>query len=135
MARSPLLAGTVLAVSGALAAIWGCGGYTSPSSTSGGSTATTINIVGQKGAQSFSPNPASVRQGDMVVWYNADSVTHHILLNDGTMDTGDIAPRASSPPQRLAVDGANYHCTIHPTEVGSINSASGTPPPCQGPYC
>jgi len=41
---------------------------------------------------------------------------------------------ASSPALRLATDGANYHCTIHPTMVGSINASSGEPPPCTD-YC
>jgi plastocyanin len=126
---------TVIAVAAA-AAIWACGGgYTSPSSMPGGASATIINIVGHNGAQSFSPNPASVRQGDMVVWHNADNLPHHIVLNDSSLDTGDIPPGASSSAQRLAVNGANYHCTIHPTEIGGINAASGAPPPCQGPYC
>ena len=90
---------------------------------------------GQRGAQSFSPNPASVNQGDMVIWHNSDNATHHIVLNDGSLDTGDIAPGASSAALRLAANGANYHCTIHPTMVGSINAATGAPPPCQGAYC
>jgi plastocyanin len=127
--------GTVIGVA-ATTAICACGGgYTSPSSTSGGASTTTINIVGHNGAQSFSPNPASVKQGDMVVWHNGDNLAHHIVLNDSSLDTGDIAPGASSPAQRMGVNGANYHCTIHPAEIGGINAASGTPPPCQGQYC
>ena len=96
--------------------------------------ASTISILGEMGAQSFSPNPASVRQGEMLLWRNTDSVVHHIVLNDGSLDSGDIAPGASSAALRLATDGANYHCTIHPTMVGSINASSGEPPPCTG-YC
>lgn len=125
-------------VIGAAAAMatWGCGGgYTSPSSTSGGGAATTISIVGHNGAQSFSPNPVSIREGDMVVWHNGDNLMHHIVLNDNSVDTGDIAPGASSSARRLSSNGANYHCTIHPTEIGGINASSGTPPPCQGQYC
>jgi plastocyanin len=91
--------------------------------------------VGTKGAQSFSPNPVSLGQTQMVSWRNTDNVTHHIVTNDGTLDTGDIGPGAASTPIRLGSDGANYHCTIHPTMVGSINASTGTPPPCQGQYC
>jgi len=91
--------------------------------------------MGQRGAQSFSPNPATVSQGDTVAWHNTDNTTHRIVLNDGSLDTGDLAPGATSTSMRLATNGANYHCTIHPTMVGSINSSTGAPPPCTGAYC
>ena len=122
-------------------ALPGCGGGSSdgnrnpnnPTPPPGASA--TINIVGDRGGQSFSPNPASVDQGETVSWRNNDSVTHRIVLNDGSLDTGVIAPGASSPALSLPTNGARYHCTIHPTMVGSINNASGTPPDCTGPYC
>ena len=133
--RRSLLAGSILA---ALAAP-SCGGSGSPAGGSGNPAppagASTISILGDRGAQSFSPNPASVSQGSMLVWRNTDSVVHHIVLNDGSLDAGDIAPGAFSPALRLGTDGANYHCTIHPTMVGSINRATGEPPPCTGLYC
>jgi plastocyanin len=111
----------------------GCGSGTP--TQSGGATARSIEILGDRGAQSFTPNPASVSQGAMVTWRNTDSVVHHIVFNDGSLDTGDIAPGGTSPELRVGSDGANYHCTIHPGMVGSINRSAGTPPPCQGPYC
>jgi plastocyanin len=98
-------------------------------------TATTINIVGDRGAQSFSPNPAAVIQGATFSWRNTDNVVHRIVLNDGSLDSGTIAPGASSAVLQLGTDGANYHCTIHPGMVGSINRSAGAPPPCEGPYC
>jgi plastocyanin len=126
-------------------AIWSCGGSgsssrnpTAPTPTptpTPASTATTIDIVGDRGAQSFTPNPATVALGTTFRWRNMDSTVHHIVLNDGSLDSGNIAPGASSPPLRLDANGANYHCTIHPGMVGSINRSSGEPPPCEGPYC
>ena len=134
--RSSLFAASIVA---ALAAT-DCGG--SGGGPTGGSgnpappaNASTISIVGERGAQSFSPNPASISQGSMLAWRNTDNVVHHIVLNDGSLDAGDIAPGAFSPALRLATDGANYHCTIHPTMVGSINRSTGEPPPCTGLYC
>lgn len=111
----------------------GCG-YSSPSGANATGTYT-ISVLGERGAQSFNPNPASLAQGDMVVWRNTDGEVHHIVFDDGSLDTGDIAPGASSTAIRIPVEGASYHCTIHPTMVGSINRATGTPPPCSGPYC
>lgn len=129
--KSSLLAASIVASF----AMWDCGGSSGSPTASVPAGAAMINIVGDRRAQSFSPNPAAVSQGEMVSWRNTDNVIHHIVLNDGSLDTGEIAPGASSSALRLTTNGANYHCTIHPTMVGSINSSSGEPPPCQGAYC
>ena len=47
----------------------------------------TVNVVGINGALSFSPNPATLPAGQMIVWHNVDSVTHHVVFNDGSVDT------------------------------------------------
>jgi plastocyanin len=136
--RQLVLAGCALAT---LAATVGCGGDAGggpsapgpPPSPSGG--ATTITIVGVRGSQSFAPNPSSLGQGERVAWRNTDDVVHRIRFNDDSLDTGNIAPGATSAAMVMPTNGANYHCSIHPTMIGSIRSASGEPPPCQGPYC
>jgi plastocyanin len=127
--------------------VWGCGGnsYTRGNSgnsgnpvapTSSTSGVVTINVVAVNGAQSFSPNPASLPVGQMVVWHNVDSITHHVVLNDRSVDTGDLLPGASSQPMTIAAAGGQYHCSIHPVMVGSLNQAtSNEPAPCQGAYC
>jgi plastocyanin len=94
-----------------------------------------VSIMGDRGAQSFTPNPSSVPQGQTVAWRNTDNVVHRIVTNDNALDTGDIAPGATSSPRALPTNGANYHCTIHPGMIGSINASSGAPPPCEGSYC
>ena len=95
-----------------------------------------IRIVGQSGSQAFDPNPAPAPASSQgVAWRNDDSVVHRIVANDGSFDTGNIAPGATSAVQRLATDGTNYHCSLHPGMIGSINSSSGAPPPCTGIYC
>ena len=107
--------------------VYACGGYTSSSPTSPTDTsappagATIINVVRENGAQSFSPNPATVPAGQMVVWHNVDTVTHHVVLNDGALDTGNIAPGAFSAPMTLRAVGP-YHCSIHPSMVGTLVS-------------
>jgi plastocyanin len=88
----------------------------------------TINVVGINGAQSFSPNPATLPAGQMVVWHNIDSITHRVVLNDGTLDTGDLGPGASSQPMSINNGGGPYHCSIHPVMVGTIVPATSTSP-------
>jgi plastocyanin len=87
------------------------------------------------GKQSFDPNPASVAAGQLVVFKNADVVTHHVTLDDGSLQTGDIAPGASSQPLAIGAINKAYHCSMHPSMVGSFNSApTPEPQPCTG-YC
>jgi len=139
---------TVMAVVTLGLGVWGCGGnsYTNgnsgnsgnpiaPTSTTSG--VVTINVVAVNGAQSFAPNPASLPVGQMVVWHNVDSITHHVVLNDRSVDTGDLQPGASSQPMAIAAAGGQYHCSIHPVMVGSLNQDTSNMPaaPCQGAYC
>jgi plastocyanin len=122
-----------------LIACGGGGGYggtpqtpTTPSPTG----SATISIVGDRGAQSFTPNPGSGGTDQVLVWRNNDSVTHRIVVNDSTLDTGNIPPGGSSGPLQLPVAGANYHCSIHPGMIGSVTGSGGSqPPPCTGIYC
>ncbi len=122
----------------AMAAISGCGGGGpgTPSSPSPptGTGPVTITIVGERGTQSFSPNPASAA-GQMVVFVNSDTVVHRVRLNDLSIDTGDIAPGATSRAVRMPDAGTNYHCSLHPAMTGAVGSATTTPPPCTGLYC
>ena len=119
----------------------GCGGSgysSSPSPTPTPTptpTAGQINIVGLAGNRSFNPNPAPLTTDHMATWTNTDGVTHRIVANDGSWDTGNIAPGASSAAIPLPAGGTNYHCSLHPTMIGAVNDSSGTTPPCTGVYC
>jgi plastocyanin len=113
----------------------GSGGYggnssstppTTPSPT-GSSNVTTITIAGNKGDQSFAPNPAMCTTGQTVVWKNGDSITHRIVIPELGVDTGNIAPGASSAPVSLANVSKTYHCSLHPSMVGALNDASTQP--------
>jgi plastocyanin len=112
---------------------------TPPVSGGGGGAPTnvTITITGQGGRLAFTPNPATIAQGQMVVFKNNDTVAHHVMLDDGTVQTPNIAPGSTSPPVAMANGGVNtYHCTIHPGMVGGFNGAVAEPPPnCSQAYC
>ena len=122
--------------------MWACGssyssGPTSPSSTPmpapvvTSSDVVTIDVLFENGAQSFSPNPATLSPGQMVVWHNVDRVTHRVVLNNGSLDTGDLAPGASS--RAMAINtGGPYHCSIHPSMVGTVNVVAAEAPSSGG---
>ena len=105
-------------------------GSVAPSGPSDPGGIVTVSVVAINGAQSFSPNPATLPTGQRIVWHNIDSVTHRVVLNDGSFDSGNLAPGASSAPMTITSTGAAYHCSIHPEMVGSVNMASAlaTPP-------
>ena len=113
--------------SAALAAIvlsLGVGGCTNSGNAAGPSapspgTAVTINVVAVNGSQSFAPNPSTIPAGQMVVWHNVDSITHRVVMDDRSIDTGNLDPGAFSAPMFLEATGS-YHCTIHPVMVGTI---------------
>jgi hypothetical protein len=57
------------------------------------------------------------------------------MLDDGTISTTEIAPGATSTPLALGAVNKSYHCSLHPSMVGSFNAAeTPEPPPCTG-YC
>jgi plastocyanin len=133
-----------LALFGALAIV-SCGGGGSPTTPTnppsgggggGGSNIVTITIKAVDGKLSFDPNPATVGAGQLVVFKNNDKgqQVHHVTLDDGTAQTGDIAPGQSSQPISIG-SNKSYHCMNHPSMVGSFNgNATPDPPPCTG-YC
>jgi plastocyanin len=94
----------------------------------------TIAIIGERGSQSFSPNPATAA-GRTVVFRNNDTIVHRVRLNDLSIDTGDIPPGGTSNPVTMPAGGTNYHCSVHPGMVGAVGGGNTGPPPCQGIYC
>jgi plastocyanin len=80
----------------------------------------TITINGMLGTGSYSPNPGAVRVGQKVAWRNADSISH--TATGSGFDTGAIAPGQTSAPVTFAAAGSiDYHCSIHPTMVGTLS--------------
>jgi plastocyanin len=122
-----------------LASAWSCGGGgggssspTTPTPVTSGPP--TITITSNAGARSFSPNPATLG-GQMVIFRNTSTEVHRVRLNDGSLDTGDIAPGASSQALLMPTAGTNYHCSLHPTMIGAVSPPNAPPPPCTGEYC
>lgn len=138
MARSFVTGATLMFVAAIASSCGGGsgGGSSTPTSPSTSApTPMTITIRGQNGTQAFDPNPATFG-GQQVVFKNNDTETHHVVLNDGSVDTGDIAPGATSRAVTMPGTGTNYHCTVHPGMIGAVAAASGAPAPaCEGAYC
>ena len=80
-----------------------------------GNPPVTIAIVGDRGNQSFSPNPATVAQGQALVFRNNDNTVHRIFINDNSLDSGNINPNATSG-----------HASARANEGGGVWSQSRT---------
>jgi len=81
----------------------------------------TITIVANSGSQSYSPNPAAVAAGKTVSWKNADAVAHTATADDGSFNTGTIAPGQTSAPITMSSAGSvGYHCAFHPGMVATL---------------
>ena len=82
----------------------------------------TIQIVGMNGSNSYSPNPANVTVGQTVAWHNSDTTTHTATQTGGGFNTGNLGAGATSAPIRINTAGdLAYHCSIHPTMVGTLH--------------
>jgi len=126
----------------------GCSGSDAPTSPSPGPSpspapgpgpgpaSVVVSVLGERGNQSFSPNPVTASRGQTISWRNNDSVTHRIRFNDGSLETENILPGQTSTPRAMPSDGANYHCEVHPGMIGSVNTPGEPPPDCTDPdYC
>lgn len=137
--RHPLLSGSAFAILVALA-LWGCGGGASPTAPAvtpaPGPATVTVAIVGAVGSAAYRPNPIAANSGDTVMFRNNDTTLHHIVMDDGSADLGDVGPGATSKGLTLKnANATNFHCTFHSSMVGSINALTApTPPPCNDPY-
>jgi plastocyanin len=129
----------ILAIFLAAATLWaiGCGGGggsnstpTTPSTSTTVPAGVTVNIVGNSGSAAFSPNPVQAASGATIAWKNNSSAGHRLVMDNGPV-IGDVAVGATVT-MTLNGSGGNYHCTIHPTMVGSINGASAPPTPNPG---
>jgi plastocyanin len=97
----------------------GCGS-SSPSAPTV-SADVTITMVADRGNQSYSPNPTTMRVGQTVAWKNGDSTAHTATQDASRFDSGTISAGATSAPLTMSAAGTfTYHCTIHPGMVGSL---------------
>ena len=80
-----------------------------------------ISMVGDRGNQSYAPNPTTVRVGQTVAWKNNDTTVHDATQDASRFQTGTINAGSTSAPVTMSTAGTfAYHCTIHPGMVGTL---------------
>lgn len=99
----------------------------SPNPPPGGPPASGSSVSIVSGAVSltttaYSPNPTNVPAGTTVTWVNHDGTTHTATSNSGAFDTQGISAGATSKAVTFSTPGTfQYHCSIHPNMIGTIN--------------
>jgi plastocyanin len=71
----------------------------------------------------YNPQSQKITQGDTVVWQNTGTRTHTATQDAplSLFNTGNIGPGTTSVGKTITAAGSYpYHCTIHPSMVGSI---------------
>ena len=96
-------------------------GSSSTSPTTSTPADVTISMVGVNAAQSFAPNPTTMKVGQSVSWKNNDSITHDATQDASKFTTGNVTPGATSTPIAMPTAGTfTYHCAIHPGMIGTL---------------
>ena len=97
------------------------GGSASTGGSSGGtsgSAATTGQVVSgalaiSMGSSSFSPNIVTVTSGTRVTWTNTDSAPHTVTADNGSYNSGALAPGATYALTFTAKGEYTYYCALH----------------------
>ena len=108
----------------ALGACSGSSASTAPSATSqaasqapaGGSSSSAVEIKNF----AFDPAGASVTAGSKVTWTNSDSTAHTVTFDDGSADSGNLAPGATFDHTFASAGTFAYHCAIHSSMKGTV---------------
>lgn len=123
MNRLPHLLGTTSLLAILVLSGLSCNSSDNPAGPGGGGGGAdkTITIVGENGANSFSPSPDTVNVGQTVAWHNAAAITHTATANGGAFNTGNIGAGKTSAAITMNTAGSfPYHCSIHPTMTGTL---------------
>ena len=68
----------------------------------------------------FSNTSLSVTAGTTVTWTNNDATAHTVTADDGSFDSGNIAPGNSFTHTFSSMGTVHYHCSIHPMMKGAV---------------
>lgn len=74
----------------------------------------------------FTPASMTVTAGTIVTWTNKDAIAHTVTSDTGLFDSGDINPGGTFTHTFAAAGTYPYHCTIHPTMLGTITAQAGS---------
>ena len=99
----------------------GCTGETT--TDSGGDSSTSTPAVPANAVDitmEFSPSTLNVSVGDTVTWTNKHTMTHSATADNGTFDSGNLAPGETYSFTFDTAGTYTYKCNIHSSMTGTI---------------
>jgi len=88
---------------------------------SGGGTPVSIPLgASTLGNRAFAPDQLEIAVGGTVTWTNTDTVAHTTTADQGSWDSGSVAPGGKFSSTYSTAGTFPYHCAIHPGMVGTI---------------
>ncbi len=85
-----------------------------PAAPAGGAGAVTIKDF------AFNPATTTASAGSKVTWTNSDTTAHTVTFDDGSADSGNIAPGSTFDHTFATAGTFAYHCTIHSQMKGTV---------------
>jgi plastocyanin len=85
-----------------------------PAASAAGATAVAIKDF------AFSPATATAAAGSKVTWTNSDTTAHTVTFDDGSADSGNLAPGSTFDHTFATAGTFAYHCTIHSQMKGTV---------------
>jgi plastocyanin len=112
----------ILVVTIALAACSDSGGSAAPAATTSQAPASPAGGPPTVAIKDFAFNPAgtSVAAGSKVTWTNSDTTAHTVTFDDGSADSGNLAPGSTFDHTFATAGTFAYHCTIHSQMHGTV---------------
>ncbi len=74
----------------------------------------------------FEPAQLSVKAGEIIVWKNEDIFAHTVTADDGSFDSGLIAPGQSWQTTIKSQGTIAYHCRPHPNMTASLQISAAS---------
>lgn len=68
----------------------------------------------------FDPPQVTAKVGDVIAFSNGDTTAHTATLDDGSCETGNIAPGTTAALVFTAPGTYPFHCAIHSSMKGTI---------------
>jgi plastocyanin len=82
----------------------------------------------------FQPSAVTIGVNETVTWSNLGQKTHTVTADDGSFNSGPLAPGDAYATVFPKAGTFTYHCTIHPNVMkGTVTVGAAVPPPSTAP--
>jgi plastocyanin len=70
------------------------------------------------------PSGITVKAGGAITWSNGDSAPHTVTFDDGSCESGQIAPGSSVTVTYSKAGSYPFHCSVHPNMKSTLTVTS-----------